>query len=167
SVIAQWTPSELRDGDWATERDHLADLVVKTMEQHAPGLGELVTARQVTTPVDLERDYALSGGHVYHAEPGLDQFFVLRPPFGPAPDPLRPPRLCLCAVPVRPSGVVPVRLGRAPGRRRHRRPRRERRSRDPERPQEALLEGLDARERSNGVDRVRVAGALVRPVALD
>ena len=36
------------------------------------------------TPVDLETEYGLSGGHVYHAEPGLDQFFMWRPLNGQA-----------------------------------------------------------------------------------
>ena len=106
SVVAQWTPHSLREGDWTTERDHLADLVVKTMERYAPGLGELVTARQVITPADLERDYGLSGGHVYHAEPGLDQFFVWRPLFGHARYRFGLPGLYLCGSGAHPGGGV-------------------------------------------------------------
>ena len=48
-------------------------------ERYAPGLGELVEARQVVTPEDFEVDFGLTGGHVQHAEPGLDQFFAWRP----------------------------------------------------------------------------------------
>ncbi|MGH2636174.1 MAG: phytoene desaturase family protein [Actinomycetota bacterium] len=106
SIVAQWTPYELRDGDWDDERDHLADLVVKSMERYAPGLGELVTARRVTTPVDLERDYGLSGGHVYHAEPGLDQFFVWRPLFGHARYRFGVPGLYLCGSGAHPGGGI-------------------------------------------------------------
>jgi phytoene dehydrogenase-like protein len=79
SVLVQAAPRHLRAGDWAGERDRLGDLVVKTIERFAPGFGELVEARRVTTPEDLETDYGLSGGHVYHAEPGLDQWFAWRP----------------------------------------------------------------------------------------
>jgi phytoene dehydrogenase-like protein len=106
SVVAQWTPHTLREGDWTRERDHVADLVVKTMEHYAPGLGELVTARQVITPVDLERDYGLSGGHVYHAEPGLDQFFVWRPLFGHARYRFALPGLYLCGSGAHPGGGI-------------------------------------------------------------
>jgi phytoene dehydrogenase-like protein len=84
SIVAQWTPRELREGDWTAERENLADLVVKTMEMYAPGLGGLVTARQVITPVDLESEYGLSGGHVLHAEPALDSWFAWRPLIGHA-----------------------------------------------------------------------------------
>ena len=106
SVLVQWTPHRLREGDWDAERDRLADVVVKTLEQHAPGLGDLVTARQVLTPVDLERDYGLSGGHVYHAEHGLDQFFAWRPLFGHARYRLALPGLYLCGSGAHPGGGV-------------------------------------------------------------
>lgn len=106
SVVVQWTPYELREGDWDSERDHLADVVVKTMERYAPGLGELVTARQVITPVDLERDYGLSGGHVYHAEPGLDHFFAWRPLLGHARYRFGLPGLYLCGSGAHPGGGV-------------------------------------------------------------
>ncbi|MDP9329248.1 MAG: NAD(P)/FAD-dependent oxidoreductase [Actinomycetota bacterium] len=79
SVLFQAAPRKLRESDWSQERDRLGDIAVKTLEQYAPGLGELVEARQVITPEDFETDYGLTGGHVQHAEPGLDQFFAWRP----------------------------------------------------------------------------------------
>ena len=84
SILVQAAPRNLRDGDWSTERDRVADVAVKTLERSAPGLGELVTARQVTTPEDMENDHGLTGGHLQHAEPGLDQFFAWRPLLGHA-----------------------------------------------------------------------------------
>ncbi|MEZ0236084.1 MAG: phytoene desaturase family protein [Actinomycetota bacterium] len=84
SILFQAAPRKLRDSDWASERNGVADIAVKSMERFAPGLGELVEAREVITPEDLEADYGLTGGHVYHAEPGLDQFFAWRPLNGEA-----------------------------------------------------------------------------------
>jgi phytoene dehydrogenase-like protein len=106
SIVLQWTPRALAEGDWESERDHLADLAVKTMEKVSPGLGELVTGRHVLTPLDLEREYGLSGGHVYHAEPGLDQFFAWRPLFGHARYRLGLPGLYLCGSGAHPGGGV-------------------------------------------------------------
>jgi phytoene dehydrogenase-like protein len=106
SAVAQWTPYALAEGDWAAERDRLGDLVVKTLERYAPGLSDLVTARRVTTPVDLEAEYGLSGGHVYHAEPGLDQFFVWRPMLGHARYRFGLPGLYLCGSGAHPGGGV-------------------------------------------------------------
>jgi phytoene dehydrogenase-like protein len=84
SILFQAAPRHLREGGWATERDRVADIAVKTLERYAPGLGELIEARAVITPEDMETDYALTGGHVQHAEPGLDQFFAWRPLLGHA-----------------------------------------------------------------------------------
>jgi phytoene dehydrogenase-like protein len=106
SIVMQWTPYRLREGDWDAERDHVADVAVKTMERFAPGLGELVTARHVITPTDLERDYGLSGGHVYHAEPGLDHFFAWRPMLGHARYRFGIPGLYLCGSGAHPGGGI-------------------------------------------------------------
>jgi phytoene dehydrogenase-like protein len=106
SVVVQWTPYALADGDWAEERERLADVVLNALEAHAPGLSGLVTARRVTTPPDLERDYGLSGGHVYHADPGLDQFFVWRPLLGHSRYRLGLPGLYLCGSGAHPGGGV-------------------------------------------------------------
>ena len=84
SVLFQSAPFDLRDGDWDGEKDRLAQITVKTLERYAPGLGELVVARRVRTPVDMEREIGLSGGHVYHGELGLDDFFAWRPMLGHA-----------------------------------------------------------------------------------
>jgi phytoene dehydrogenase-like protein len=84
SVVVQYAPYTLRDGDWDGSRDELGDRAIATLETVAPGIGKLVTARQVLTPLDLERDYGLTGGHPLHGEPGLDQFFLWRPLLGHA-----------------------------------------------------------------------------------
>ncbi|HET6790027.1 MAG TPA: NAD(P)/FAD-dependent oxidoreductase [Actinomycetota bacterium] len=84
SAIVQSAPRHLRAGEWPRERERLGDVTVKTLERYAPGLGELVEARQVITPEDFEADFGLTGGHVQHAEPGLDQFFAWRPLNGEA-----------------------------------------------------------------------------------
>ncbi|MFI5262269.1 MAG: phytoene desaturase family protein [Candidatus Limnocylindrales bacterium] len=84
SVIVQGAPRHLRAGDWAAQRSVLGDRVLAALEAVAPGIGGRVRARQVITPEDLERDYGLGGGHPFHAEPGLDQWFAWRPLVGAA-----------------------------------------------------------------------------------
>jgi phytoene dehydrogenase-like protein len=106
SIVAQWTPRDLREGGWETEGERLADLVVKTMEAYAPGLGDLVTARQVITPLDLESEYGLSGGHVLHAEPALDSWFAWRPLVGHARYRFGIPGLWLAGSGAHPGGGV-------------------------------------------------------------
>jgi phytoene dehydrogenase-like protein len=106
SVIAQATPYALRDGTWDERREAFGDLVVSTLDGYAPGLSGLVTARQVLTPLDLERDYGLTGGHPLHGEPGLDQFFLWRPLLGQARYRLALDGLYLCGAGSHPGGGV-------------------------------------------------------------
>ncbi len=63
SVLMQWAPYRLREGGWDEEREPLGDLVLKTLDAYAPGLSDLVTARQVITPLDLERGFGLTEGN--------------------------------------------------------------------------------------------------------
>jgi phytoene dehydrogenase-like protein len=108
SVIAQYTPYTLRDGSWDDEgrRDAVGDAVVATLEAYAPGIAALIRDREVLTPLDLERDYGLTGGHPLHAEPGLDQFFLWRPLLGHARYRLPIDGLYLCGSGAHPGGGV-------------------------------------------------------------
>jgi phytoene dehydrogenase-like protein len=106
SVIVQSAPYTLREGTWDDAREGFGDLVVKTLDRYAPGLAGLVTARQVLTPLDLERDYGLTGGHPMHGEHGLDQFFLWRPLLGHARYRLALDGLYLAGAGAHPGGGV-------------------------------------------------------------
>ena len=79
SIYAQFAPYKLREGDWGSRRFELVRTVVKTLAAHAPGIQDRIVAEQVITPLDLERDYGLTGGHLFHGELALDQLFTMRP----------------------------------------------------------------------------------------
>lgn len=82
SIYMQFAPYTLKAGTWATERDRLADRVIRTLARYAPNLPDLIVERQVITPLDLEQVYGLTGGHIFHGEPSLDQLFTMRPLLG-------------------------------------------------------------------------------------
>ena len=82
SVIAQWMPSGLSAAEWDAQRDAVGDAVLRSLEGVAPGISARVTARQVLTPADLEREFGLTGGHPMHVEPALDSFWLWRPVLG-------------------------------------------------------------------------------------
>jgi len=116
SVIAQYAPYDLAGaaGDpatrsaagWDGQREAFGDTVVSALESVAPGIGKLVSHRQVLTPVDLEQQYSLSGGHPFHAEHGLDEFFVWRPLLGHARYRIALERLYLCGSGAHPGGGI-------------------------------------------------------------
>jgi phytoene dehydrogenase-like protein len=82
SIHVQFAPFKLADSTWDAARDILVTSVMRTLDRYAPGIEGLVEHRQVITPLDLERTYGLTGGHIYHGEPSLDQLFTMRPVLG-------------------------------------------------------------------------------------
>ena len=106
SLVFQYAPYSLRGADWETCRESVADVAIRTLEAVAPGIGKLVTARQVLTPVDLEREYGLTGGHPLHAEPALDSFFLWRPLLGHARYRMPLDGLYLCGSGAHPGGGI-------------------------------------------------------------
>jgi phytoene dehydrogenase-like protein len=82
SIYAQYAPYHLREGDWSARRDGLLKTVLDTLAAYAPDLPQRVLGTQVITPVDLERDWGMTGGHIFHGELSLDQIFTMRPLIG-------------------------------------------------------------------------------------
>ncbi|MBA3349421.1 MAG: NAD(P)/FAD-dependent oxidoreductase [Actinobacteria bacterium] len=110
SIVVQYAPYAV-EGDWDSGRDELGDRVIKTLDGFAPGIADLILERQVITPLDLERDYGLTGGHALHAEPSLDQFFAWRPLWGHADYRMGIPGLYLCGSGAHPGGGITGRPG--------------------------------------------------------
>jgi phytoene dehydrogenase-like protein len=79
SVYMQYAPYKLKNSNWDKERVALGDTVVKTLTAYAPNLPDLILHHQIITPQDLEDEYGLTGGHIFHGELALDQFFTMRP----------------------------------------------------------------------------------------
>jgi len=79
SIYMQYAPYKLKGSDWDSQRVALGDTVVRTLAQYAPRLPELILTHQIITPQDLEDTYGLTGGHIFHGELALDQFFTMRP----------------------------------------------------------------------------------------
>jgi phytoene dehydrogenase-like protein len=79
SIYMQYAPFKLKNDDWESQRTALGETVVKTIAQYAPNLPQAILRHQIITPKDLEDAYGLTGGHIFHGELALDQFFTMRP----------------------------------------------------------------------------------------
>ena len=82
SISVHFTPREVRGTTWNAERETLWTRVMNVMEPLAPGLGRIIVAREILTPADLEELWGLAGGHIFHAESTIDQFWAARPLLG-------------------------------------------------------------------------------------
>jgi phytoene dehydrogenase-like protein len=106
SIYVQYAPYRLQHGDWRSRREEFADSVIETLSAYAPKLKDLIVARQIITPLDLEETYGLSGGHIHHGEQSLDQFFTFRPVIGWAQYRTPIKGLYLCGAGSHPGGGV-------------------------------------------------------------
>ena len=82
SAYVQFAPYTLRDGSGTGEGERFASVAIDTIERHAPGLRSLIVCQQVVSPLDLERTYGFTGGHIFHGELALDQMLSMRPLLG-------------------------------------------------------------------------------------
>jgi phytoene dehydrogenase-like protein len=82
SIYAHYAPYRLRASDWPEMKQTLLARVMATLERFAPGVGNLVLAAQVITPLELETYHGFHGGHVFHGELALDQLAIMRPLLG-------------------------------------------------------------------------------------
>ena len=83
SLFCQQFAPELPDGQsWDDVCDNVADLIINTVDAHAPNFKRSVIARQIHSPLDLERKFGLIGGDIFHGAMGLDQLWSARPVLG-------------------------------------------------------------------------------------
>ena len=68
--------------DWDKHRGEVADLIINTVNDHAPNFKSSVIATQIHSPLDLERKFGLIGGDIMHGTMGLDQLWAARPVLG-------------------------------------------------------------------------------------
>jgi phytoene dehydrogenase-like protein len=106
TCFVQYVPYRLREGTWDEKRELLGDRVIQKIGEYAPNVPGSVVARQVLTPLDLERIYGLTEGNIFHGDLRLDQLFFMRPVAGWARyrTPVR--KLYLCGAGAHPGGGV-------------------------------------------------------------
>ena len=83
SLFCQQFAPELPGGRiWDDEREAAADCIIDTVTAHAPNFRSSVIARQIHSPLDLERKFGLIGGDIFHGRMSLDQLWAARPVLG-------------------------------------------------------------------------------------
>jgi phytoene dehydrogenase-like protein len=106
SVYAQCAPYRLCERSWDEAKPTLEARVLARLGEVMPDLSSTITAVETLTPLDLERDYHLTGGHIFHGEHALDQIFTMRPVLGWAQHRTPVARLYLCGAGTHPGGGV-------------------------------------------------------------
>ena len=112
SCFVQYAPYKLAQGTWDDHKEAFGDTVVDTIAEHAPNIKKIIIARQVLTPLDLEREFGLTQGNIFQGELSLEQLFFLRPVPGWAYYRTPIDNLYMCGSATHPGGGI---MG-APGR---------------------------------------------------
>ena len=84
SCFVQYAPYHIKEGPsfWPQRKEAFGDAVVDTIAEYVPNIRELIVGRQVLTPWDLEQEFGLTEGNIFHGELSLDQLLFLRPAAG-------------------------------------------------------------------------------------
>jgi phytoene dehydrogenase-like protein len=106
TCFVQYVPYRLAAGTWDQRRDELGDKVLARIGAFAPNVPAAVVARQVLTPLDLERTYGLTEGNIFHGDIRFDQLFYMRPVPGWARYATPVDGLFLCGAGAHPGGGV-------------------------------------------------------------
>jgi phytoene dehydrogenase-like protein len=107
SLFCQHVAPTLPNGaSWDAHREEVADVMLATVEKFAPGFSASVIARQIKSPLDLERDFGLVGGDIFHGALSFNQLFSARPMLGQADYRGAIPGLYLCGSGTHPGGGV-------------------------------------------------------------
>jgi hypothetical protein len=107
SLFCQHFSPELPNGlSWDEIREQAADHVIETVTRYAPNFKDAVIARKILSPLDLERDFGLTGGDIFHGALTLDQLWSARPVLGHGDYRSPVNRLYLCGSGTHPGGGV-------------------------------------------------------------
>lgn len=107
SLFVQHVAPQLPEGrSWDEAKEEFADVVIDTVSRHAPNFRASIIARQVLSPLDLERRFGLVDGDIFHGQLSLDQLYSARPVLGHASYRMPIPSLYLCGSGAHPGGGV-------------------------------------------------------------
>jgi phytoene dehydrogenase-like protein len=106
SMFVQYAPTQLRGASWDDVKEKFADRCLEILDEYAPNLRQAVMHRQVLSPLDLERQFALTGGNIFQGAMTLNQLFFLRPVAGFADYRTPIKGLYLCGSAAHPGGGV-------------------------------------------------------------
>uniref|UniRef100_A0A6N2L9K3 Pyridine nucleotide-disulfide oxidoreductase domain-containing protein 2 n=2 Tax=Salix viminalis TaxID=40686 RepID=A0A6N2L9K3_SALVM len=114
NLFIQYTPYKPSDGSWGDTayRESFAQKCFSLIEEYAPGFSSSIIGYDMLTPPDLEREFGLTGGNIFHGAMGLDSLFLMRPVKGWSSYRTPLQGLYLCGSGTHPGGGV---MG-APGR---------------------------------------------------
>jgi len=79
SLFTQWVPAEWSQEPHTQELEEYADRMIDCYDQLAPNFKSSILHRDIVGPYQMEQEYGLIGGNIFHGELSLEQLFHMRP----------------------------------------------------------------------------------------
>ncbi|MFQ3333939.1 MAG: phytoene dehydrogenase-like protein [Woeseiaceae bacterium] len=112
SAVVQYAPYQQKS-DWNEEaRTNFKNDIFSVLKQHMPDIENCCLSSEILTPLDLEKEFHITGGHWHHGELTLDQFMFVRPVAGSAQYQMPIDGLYLCGAGSHPGGGISGASGR-------------------------------------------------------
>ena len=112
SAVVQYAPYAVEGGWTDVAKEAFLETCLKTISHYAPDISVRVSASELLTPADIEREFHITGGHWHHGELALDQFMFVRPVCGASQYRMPLDGLYLCGAGAHPGGGVSGAAGR-------------------------------------------------------
>lgn len=112
SMFVQYAPYRLARGTWDEVKEDFADRCIELLARYAPNVPGAIEHRQVLSPLDLERTFGLTGGHIMQGAMTTNQLYAFRPVPGWADHRTPIDGLYLCGAASHPGGGVIGACGR-------------------------------------------------------
>jgi phytoene dehydrogenase-like protein len=79
SLFTQWVPADWNEQPHAAELEDYADRMIDCYNELAPNFKASILHRDIVGPHEMEHEYGLVGGNIFHGELSLEQLFHMRP----------------------------------------------------------------------------------------
>ena len=79
SLFTQWVPEDWNESPHTEELEAYADRMIDCYDEVAPNFKASILHRDVVGPYEMEQEYGLIGGNIFHGELSVDQLFHMRP----------------------------------------------------------------------------------------
>ncbi len=106
SIFVQFAPYKLAEGNWDDVKEGFADRCIDLLARYAPNVPGAIEHRQVLSPLDLERQFGITGGNIMQGAMNFNQLFMMRPVPGWADHRTPVRNLYLCGAASHPGGGV-------------------------------------------------------------
>jgi phytoene dehydrogenase-like protein len=79
SLFTQWVPEDWSEAPHTAELEAYADRMIDCYNELAPNLKSSILHRDIVGPYQMEHEYGLIGGNIFHGELSAEQLFHMRP----------------------------------------------------------------------------------------